>query len=440
MRLLCAALGALALLISSGVSAAEGDQTFSGPKAKQLYLLPGLGYSEAPDDLGIDNRAIGPTGIIGFPLTDRFIAEVLVGSYDFDYDIDGVTGSDNSRAVWVNGLYKFTGARGPWQPFGLLGIGRTDYGFDDVREELDDTQGNVGLGVFGELSPRLSLRADLRGVYSEEEGSFTPFAFVGLAAIIGPVASAAPTDIDGDGVADRRDNCPNTPPGRDVDANGCELDSDGDGVADGDDLCDATPAGTEVDARGCPPDADSDGDGVTDQNDNCPNTPAGIEVDRNGCAIDSDGDGVPNYQDACPDSEAGALVDEKGCYVVLEEDVTIDMSIEFDSNSADIRSSEIPELREAVKFLRQFPEANAVIEGHTDASGAESYNQQLSERRARSVYDYMITEAGIPSSRLTYVGYGETRPISSDDTAEGQQRNRRVSAVLSATREVRQRN
>ena len=435
MRCIRVAVAALALLSFSSLSLADGH--LGGPKAGQIYLLPGIGYASSPDDLNIEDEAVGPTGIIGFPLTDRFIAEILVGSYDYDYTIGAVEGSDNSNAVWVNGLYKFTNARGAWQPFALLGIGRTDSSFDIVRDNIDDDQANVGLGVFGALSNRFSLRADVRGVYSEESGSFEPFLFAGISAILGPVDSAAPTDTDGDGVPDRRDDCPSTPPGRTVGADGCELDSDGDGVVDGDDACPNTPAGTVVDSRGCPPDADTDGDGVSDNNDDCPNTPAGVEVNRNGCALDSDGDGVPNYKDKCPNSAAGALVDETGCYVILEEDVTIDMSIEFDTNSADIRSSEIAEIRDAVKFLRQFPEANAVIEGHTDDTGAEAYNQQLSERRARSVYNYMINQAGIPAARLTYVGYGESRPISSNDTAEGRQRNRRVSAVLSATRETR---
>ena len=441
MVFLRATVAVLALLFSVG-SFADGD--YGGPKAGQVYLAPGLGFMEAPDDLNLETEALGPTGILGFPLTDRFIAELMLGQYDFDYELPAMgmtpatSGGDNANAVWINGLYKFTTARGPWQPFALLGLGRTDFEYDGVIDSVDDTQGNLGVGVFGALTPRWSMRADIRGVYSEEAGSFSPFLFMGLSAILGPVESAAPTDTDGDGVPDRRDDCPNTPPGRTVDASGCELDSDGDGVVDGDDACPNTPAGTEVDARGCPPDADTDGDGVADKDDDCPNTPAGVEVDRNGCALDSDGDGVPNYQDECPNSEAGALVDQKGCYVVLEEDVTIDMSIEFDTNSADIRSSEIPEIRDAVKFLRQFPAANAVIEGHTDNTGAESYNQGLSERRAQSVYNYLINQAGIPASRLTYVGYGESRPISSNDTGEGRQRNRRVSAVLSATREVRQ--
>ncbi|MEM6708390.1 MAG: OmpA family protein [Pseudomonadota bacterium] len=436
MRVAARTFAAAIVLFSSSALYAD-DETYGGPNVGQAYIVPGIGYLQAPDDFGSEDESVGLTGIIGFPMTDRFLAEVMIGSYEFDFDLNGQTGTDDANSFWLNGLWKFMPQRGAWQPFATVGVGRTDFEFEGVADDIDDDQANLGVGVFGALSPRFSLRADVRGVYSEEAGSFSPFVFMGLSAILGPVDKAAPADTDGDGVPDRNDDCPGTLAGRDVGPDGCELDSDGDGVVDGDDMCPDTPAGVEVDSRGCPPDADTDGDGVADKDDDCPNTPAGVEVNRNGCALDSDGDGVPNYKDQCPNSEAGALVDENGCYVVLEEDVTIDMSIEFDTNSADIRSSEIPEIRDAVTFLRQFPAANAVIEGHTDDTGAESYNQQLSERRAQSVYNYLINQAGIPAARLTYVGYGESRPISSNDTNEGRQRNRRVSAVLSATREVR---
>ncbi len=425
----------LAMLGLSSSAWSDGD--YLGPKEGQVYITPGIGYMSAPSDLGIDDEEAGLTGIVGFPITDRFIVEVLYGSYEFDYDVGGQTGSDDSSAFWGNVLFKPTEAQGFWQPFLLLGAGRSEFNFDGVVSDVNDTQANLGVGVFGQLSSRFMLRGDVRGVYSEEEGGFEPYAFLGLTTILGSVDSAAPTDTDGDGVPDRKDKCPNTLPGRTVNAEGCELDSDGDGVVDGDDACPNTPAGTQVDERGCPPDADSDGDGVIDTEDQCPDTPAGVSVDSNGCPLDGDGDGVPDYMDDCPDTEAGAIVDEKGCYVLLEESVTIDMTIEFDLNSDKIRSSEIPEIRDAVKFLTQYPTTNAVVEGHTDSSGTESYNQQLSERRARAVYNYMVNEAGIAANRLTFVGYGESRPISENDTPEGRQRNRRVSAVVSASRKVR---
>jgi CxxC motif-containing protein (DUF1111 family)/beta-glucanase (GH16 family) len=95
------------------------------------------------------------------------------------------------------------------------------------------------------------------------------------------------TDSDNDGVSDNKDQCPNTPAGTTVDANGCPvvLDSDNDGVNDNIDQCPNTPAGTTVDVNGCPIVLDSDNDGVNDNIDQCPNTPAGTTVDANGCPV-----------------------------------------------------------------------------------------------------------------------------------------------------------
>ena len=134
-------------------------------------------------------------------------------------------------------------------------------------------------------------------------------------------------------------------------------------------------------------------------------------------------------------------VDAEGCYVELDKEVTIDLNLEFDTNSADLRSDHYPEIQQVVDFLRQYPTATAVIEGHTDSRGAAAYNQSLSERRAASVRDYLVSQGGVAADRLTsrgYGGYGETRPKASNDTAEGRQENRRVSAVVSGTQKVRQ--
>jgi len=131
-------------------------------------------------------------------------------------------------------------------------------------------------------------------------------------------------------------------------------------------------------------------------------------------------------------------VDAEGCYIELDKEVTIDLNLEFDTNSADLRSDHYPEIQQVVDFLRQYPTATAVIEGHTDSRGAAAYNQSLSERRAASVRDYLVSQGGVAADRLTSRGYGETRPKASNDTAEGRQDNRRVSAVVSGTQKVRQ--
>jgi outer membrane protein OmpA-like peptidoglycan-associated protein len=127
-----------------------------------------------------------------------------------------------------------------------------------------------------------------------------------------------PLDSDEDSVFDGIDVCPNTPMGAQVDQNGCPTDGDEDGVFDGLDQCPETPVGATVDASGCP--SDGDGDGVFDGIDQCPTTPEGITVDETGCAGDDDGDGVNNSLDRCPNTPAGTAVDVTGCPVDMDGD------------------------------------------------------------------------------------------------------------------------
>ena len=101
----------------------------------------------------------------------------------------------------------------------------------------------------------------------------------------------------------------------------------------------------------------------------------------------------------------------------------------FDFDSAKIRPDAIPILDKAVAWLNEFPTVKGVIEGHTDSRGSEEYNQGLSERRAKAVYDYLV-EKGINKFRLTYKGYGESRPVATNETDEGRQLNRRIVLVL----------
>ncbi|WP_251358389.1 OmpA family protein [Kangiella sp. TOML190] len=174
---------------------------------------------------------------------------------------------------------------------------------------------------------------------------------------------------------------------------------------------------------------DSDGDGVMDADDRCPGTPAGAKVDAYGCPVDSDGDGVYDYQDACPNTPAGAKVDEKGCQVKAEK-VVVDMRLNFDTNMYAIKPEMVSEIAKVAEFLRQFPNVEAQIQGHTDSVGSSNYNQGLSERRANSVVDYLASNFGIDKARLTGVGYGEERPIADNATAEGRALNRRAEANL----------
>ncbi|GIX35192.1 MAG: membrane protein [Lysobacteraceae bacterium] len=127
------------------------------------------------------------------------------------------------------------------------------------------------------------------------------------------------------------------------------------------------------------------------------------------CAdMDDDGDGVNNCEDRCPNSQAGQAVGPDGCPVPL----TIDLrGVNFDFDKATLRPDAIAILDEAVGILSKYPEIRVEVAGHTDLCGPEGYNQKLSEKRAKAVYDY-LTSKGIAASRLSGPnGYGESRPL-----------------------------
>ena len=107
--------------------------------------------------------------------------------------------------------------------------------------------------------------------------------------------------------------------------------------------------------------------------------------------------------------------------------ITIDLNgVNFDFDKSTLRPDAVAILGEATEILKRYPDLRVEVAGHTDSVGTDAYNQGLSERRAKAVYDY-LTSNGIDSSRLAGpVGYGLTRPIDTNETKEGRARNRRT--------------
>mgnify|MGYP000338751550 CR=1 FL=1 len=95
-------------------------------------------------------------------------------------------------------------------------------------------------------------------------------------------------------------------------------------------------------------------------------------------------------------------------------------------------SKAVSELKKVAEFMKRFGGVKAVVEGHSDSTGAAAYNKQLSQRRADAVRNALIKEFGIDASRLSAIGYGEERPIADNSTKAGRQANRRVVAVMEA--------
>lgn len=111
-----------------------------------------------------------------------------------------------------------------------------------------------------------------------------------------------------------------------------------------------------------------------------------------------------------------------------QEKVCIVLKIEFDSGKADIKPKYHDEIGKVAAFMKKYPEAKGVIEGHTDNVGGYDYNMKLSERRAVSVRNYLLEKYGVAPERLSAKGYGYSKPVADNKTKEGRQLNRRIVA------------
>ncbi len=354
----------------------------------------------------------------------------LLYSPGVDYEPTG--GDTDFYRVMLNGVHEYEQSNAV-TPFVKVGVGY-EYMSDRYYENENSCFVDAGGGVKYALSDSMALKLEALYMLKRNDNRWDNnlAALVGLTFKFGASEEqAAPepvkeepvvVDSDGDGVIDANDNCKETPKGVKVDTQGCALDSDGDGVADHKDQCPTTPAGVKVDTSGCA--LDTDKDGVADYLDKCPTTAAGVKVDATGCDLDGDKDGVVDANDKCPESKAGANVDKNGCAK------TVILEINFETASAKIDEAHSPKLQEYIDFMKENPEYDTTIIGHTDSKGSAAFNQKLSEKRAKAVREAMI-EGGIDQKRIKALGKGESEPIADNGTAEGMAKNRRIEAQLS---------
>lgn len=324
------------------------------------------------------------------------------------------------------------------QPYLYGGPG---YMWDNQEEGLN---WDAGLGFKFPLSPSVSLFAEAGFVegWADDDTQTHPNTesfWKGVGGI--EINFGKAKDSDGDGVPDRKDDCPNTPQGVAVDENGCPVDTDGDGVPDYKDDC-PTEAG-EIALNGCPdrdgddvadkdddcPDTpglkelagcpDSDGDGVADKDDDCPDTPKGYKVDKNGCPYDRDGDGIVDEEDDCP-TEAGPA-ENNGCPIVAPDFSAILFDFDKSSLKADAKAG----LDVVIDAMKEHKSLSVELYGHADEIGTEEYNMDLSERRANAARSYLM-EKGIAANRIIkVVPLGKSQPVA-PNTREGRAKNRRV--------------
>ncbi len=363
---------------------------------------------------------------------DDEVAVASVVSDDGDYDNDGISNS-NDLCPYLPGLADESGCPND----------RDGDGIDDYYDRCPST---VGLKK-NKGCPEL-MEKDMDG-----DG------FVGKADRCPDIAgtdAGCPPDIDKDGVANDIDDCPyqrgnaennGCPPDQDKDGvsdgmdkcpdvfgvkenKGCPADADKDGIYDTEDKCPQI-AGVEENA-GCP--SDKDKDGVYDKDDKCPDEKG--PASNNGCPekiADKDGDGVPDTEDKCPNRagpvasngcpEVKMTADEKK---VIEEAIS---SVVFLPSSANLTEYSKGLVIKIAALMKKYPDAKLKISGHTDSLGGDKDNLDLSKSRAASCLT-LLANRGIDRSRMSSEGFGETKPIATNNTKEGRLKNRRVEFEL----------
>ncbi len=177
---------------------------------------------------------------------------------------------------------------------------------------------------------------------------------------------------------------------------------------------------------------DSDGDGVPDYLDKEPNTPVSARVSFSGVTLDSDRDGTPDHLDKCPflpgpSSTGGCPIEEIKAEVDFLKKAINDgyVNVYFGFDSSKPLSYSVSAASYVATFLQKNPSVKLEVKGYADELGGEDYNIKLSEKRAKAVYDLLIS-AGIDASRLTFKGYGEDTSVDKS-SADARQMARRTS-------------
>lgn len=154
---------------------------------------------------------------------------------------------------------------------------------------------------------------------------------------------------------------------------------------------------------------------------------------------DSDRDGVVDSQDACPNTPTNLVVDARGCprKVPVDDELKMELRVFFDNNKADVKEQFKPEIAKVAQGMNAYPNSVARIEGHASKTGPSArYNQRLSEARAVAVKSVLSNEFGISPNRIETQGFGYSRPIAPNNTAEGRAMNRRVYAIITGSKKV----
>lgn len=487
-------IGFLSLIVSLLLTGSVFGQTSD----QKIGISGHLGISDYYGDLSTQFFDVGKTwrnqgGLTFSYYLNKYLdvaASATYGAIGYDQAVGPSFGANLFQA---NGQLRFKFHNGMMlaetskiQPYIFGGVGIADWANVGLNNDIDfntvpqtDLLWTAGLGATYMFLPKWGANYTLLYGYTNGDakdglagvtGGEDQFMIhsVGVVYLLGKVA-----DTDGDGVSDKKDQCPETPAGVAVDDLGCAIDTDGDGIADHLDKCPKVPGVKEM--EGCP---DSDGDGIVDDEDECPEVPGvisaqgcpdadgdGIVDDEDACpqlaglekykgCPDTDGDGVIDPEDECPEEPGvkelkgcadtdgdgiGDAVDKcptipgvesnKGCPEIADEIKEVFKKalkgIQFESGRDVIKRSSYGILNNVADIMNENPSYKLIIDGHTDSQGNDDKNMILSEKRALAVKNYLIKK-GVDGSRLTSRGFGETVPKATNDTSAGRATNRRV--------------
>ena len=427
-----------ALLLVAATLAGALPAHAAESKTWMFSILGGYGQFDKNLHYPADSLADAPLGglRLGYWVNPHFSIEAS-GSWGGTNELrpDGSNGADVTSMTFAGSLLAHLTPEAKWGDF-YAGAG---FGYNQYKETNTEALGygtfEAAAGLVVPIGNAFGLRLEARNILNVPKNSWATASLSdqqywgGLTYTFGGKAK----DADGDGVADKKDKCPDTPKGATVNAEGCPTDADDDGVFDGLDQCAGTAKGARVDAKGCP--TDSDGDGVFDGVDACESTPQGASVDAKGCPTDADGDGVFDGIDRCPNTAAGLKVDVAGCPIEVTEKETelLDtgmirlQNVNFETGRSTLVPESFSALDEVGTILLKWPQLNIEIGGHTDSRGSEAINQRLSESRAQAVKTYLVDKfPGLAANQLAVKGYGEVRPLVRNSTQLNMAKNRRV--------------
>lgn len=283
----------------------------------------------------------------------------------------------------LNVVHEYKGGGGSTSPYVLVGVGHNlvTTTIDGQSIQTDDTIANVGIGAKRYIGKNVALRGELRGVHHFEANKWDGKALIGAELKFGGSGSV-----------------PSVPAANEP----------------------IIPINTQANLK---PKAEF---------------LAVIPV-MDDQYMDQDGDGVPDHLDICHETPRNLVVDERGCpqTIKVAEDLRMELRVFFDKDKSILKPQFGQEVAKVAEQMKKFPNATAMIEGHASKDSNKSsatYNQRLSQARAEAVKSMLINEFGIAVNRLTAVGYGFDKPLTSNATEEGRSINRRVYAVIQGER------